>query len=68
MLMGTSKNALFPRQQRQLRTGRQPGQILMYCMYTAVFRALLPCSREKITIFRGTLFGYKTMINFDFES
>ncbi len=49
-LKGTSKNALFPRLRRQLRA-----RILMYHLYTAVLRAVLPCTHEKITIFRGTL-------------
>jgi len=46
--MGTSKNALFPRLRRQLRA-----RFLMYPMYTAVLRAVLPCTHKKITIFRG---------------
>jgi hypothetical protein len=29
--------------------------ILMYCIYTAVLCAVLPCPHEKITIFRGAL-------------
>ncbi len=49
-LKGTSKNALFPRWLRQLRA-----RILMYDVYTAVLRAVLPCPHEKITIFRGAL-------------
>ncbi len=46
--MGTSKNALFPRLRRQLRA-----PILRYHLYTAVVRAVLPCTHGKITIFRG---------------
>ena len=49
-LKGISKNALFPRLLRQLRA-----RILMYFMYTPVLRAVLPCTHEKITIFRSTL-------------
>jgi hypothetical protein len=30
-------------------------RILMYFMYTAVLRAMLPCTHKKITIFGGTL-------------
>ncbi len=46
--MGTSKNALFPRLLRQSRTRN-----LMYCIYTPVLRAVLSCTHEKITIFKG---------------
>lgn len=53
---GTSKNALFPRWLRQLRA-----RILMYALYTAVLRAVLPCPREKITIFRGVLNYYRAL-------
>ena len=35
---------------RQLRA-----RILMYVIYNAVLRAVLPCTHEKITIFRGAL-------------
>lgn len=45
--MCISKNALFPRLLRQLRA-----RILMYSVYTAVLCAVLPCTHEKITIFR----------------
>jgi len=45
--MGTFKNALFPRWQRQLRT-----RILMYYSYTAVLRAMLPYPHEKITFLK----------------
>jgi hypothetical protein len=51
-LKGTSKNCLFPRLRLQLRT-----RILMYVIYTAVLRAVLPCTHEKIRIFRGALKG-----------
>ena len=62
--MGISKNGLFPRLRRQLRAQSLSGlalfemlQALMYfsCMllYTAVFRAALPCTHEKILVFRG---------------
>ncbi|MFT7675232.1 MAG: hypothetical protein ACI845_003653, partial [Gammaproteobacteria bacterium] len=44
------KNALLPRLRRQLRA-----RILMYLMYTAVLRAVLPCTPRKITIFRDAL-------------
>ena len=78
MMKGTSKNCLFPRLRRQLRT-RMPkafaaltGQaLLMYVIYTAVLgsgfllrsnscilavvRAVLPCTHEKIRIFKGAL-------------
>ena len=50
LMKGTSKNALFPRLRCQLRA-----RILMYYMYTAVLRSVLPCTHEKITIFRGVL-------------
>ena len=46
----TSKNALFQRLFRRVRA-----QILMYGLYTPVFRAASPRFLEKITIFRGTL-------------
>ncbi len=46
--MGTSNNALFPRLRRQRRA-----RILRYHLYTAVLRAVLPCTHEKITLFRG---------------
>ncbi len=49
-LEGTSENALFPRLRRQRRA-----RILMYDLYTAVARAVLPCTHEKMTIFRGAL-------------
>ncbi len=49
-VMGTSKNALFPRLRRQLRA-----PILMYHLYTAVLRAVLPCIHETMTIFSGPL-------------
>ena len=55
-LKGTSKNALFPRWLRQLRA-----RILMYDVYTAVLRAVLPCPHEKITIFRGALNSYAAL-------
>lgn len=45
---GTTKNALFLRLLRQL-----CARILMYPIYTAVLRAVLPCTHRKITIFRG---------------
>ena len=41
-LKGTSKNALFPRLPRQLRVGMPTQSILMYDIYTAVLRAVLP--------------------------
>ncbi len=41
-----AKNALFPRLQRQRRA-----RILRYDLYTAVVRAVLPCTHEKIIIF-----------------
>ncbi len=47
-LEGTSKNALFPRLRRQLRA-----RILRYHLYTAVARAVLPCTHETMTIFSG---------------
>gem|GEM_PF-4753365 len=50
LIKGTSKNAPFPRLRRQLRA-----QILMYPVYTAVLRAVLPGTHEKSTIFRGAL-------------
>ena len=46
--LGTFNNALFPRWQRQLRT-----RILMYYSYTAVLRAMLPCSHGKITLLKA---------------
>ena len=46
--MGTSKNALFPRLPRQLRA-----RTLMYCLYSRILRAVLSCTQEKITIFKG---------------
>ncbi len=45
-LKGPSKNALLPRLRRQRRA-----PILRYHLYTAVARAVLPCTHEKITIF-----------------
>jgi hypothetical protein len=39
----------------QLRAGVPAQSILMYYPYTAVLRAVLPYTDEKITIFRGTL-------------
>jgi hypothetical protein len=67
-IKGTSKNALFPRLPPwphgpycwQLRAGSPARSILMYYPYTAVLRAVLPCTHEKITIFRGPLklFGF----------
>ncbi len=39
-------NALFPRLRRQRRA-----RILRYHLYTAVARAVLPCTHEKMTIF-----------------
>ena len=48
--MGSSKNALFPRLRRQRRA-----PILMYDLYTAVARTVLPCTHEKITICRDAL-------------
>ncbi len=50
MLKGTFKNALFLRLRRQLRA-----PILRYHLYTAVVRAVLPCTHETMTIFRGAL-------------
>ncbi|MFT5397127.1 MAG: hypothetical protein ACI85N_002345 [Gammaproteobacteria bacterium] len=47
--MGTSKNALFMRLQRQFRA-----RILMYDLYIPVLCAVLPCTHKKITVFRGT--------------
>ncbi|NKC15145.1 MAG: DUF2889 domain-containing protein [Gammaproteobacteria bacterium] len=41
-----AKNALFPRLRRQRRA-----RILRYHLYTAVVRAVLPCTHEKMTIF-----------------
>jgi len=58
--MGTSKNALFPRLRRQFRA-----QILMYELYTPVFRAVLPSTHEKITIFRSTLFKAHRLFNIE---
>ncbi len=46
----TSKHALFPRLRRQRRA-----RILRYDLCTAVARAVLPCTHETITIFRGAL-------------
>ncbi len=46
--MDTSINCPFPRLQRQFRA-----RILMYYMYTAVLRAVLPCTHAKILINRG---------------
>ena len=48
-LKDISKNALFPRLWRQLRT-----RTLMYTLYTQVLRAVLPYTHEKITIFKNT--------------
>ncbi len=45
-LPGTAKNALFPRLRRRLRA-----PILWYHLDTAVVRAVLPCTHEKMTIF-----------------
>ncbi len=45
---GTTKNALFPQLRRQRRA-----RIIRYDPYTAVVRAVLPCTHEKMTIFRG---------------
>ncbi len=47
---GTSKNVLFPRLRRQRRT-----PILRYDLYTAVVRAVLPCTHETMTIVGGAL-------------
>jgi len=49
-LKGASKNNLFPRLRYQLRA-----RILMYSTYTAVLRAALPCTDEKLRISRGAL-------------
>ncbi len=49
-LKGISTNALFPRLRRQRRA-----RILRYDLYTAVLRAVLPCTHETMTIFRGAL-------------
>jgi hypothetical protein len=49
-MKGTFINAFFPRLLRQLRA-----RILMYFIYTPVLRAVLSCTHEKNTIFRGTL-------------
>ncbi|NKC15832.1 MAG: hypothetical protein GKR94_27630 [Gammaproteobacteria bacterium] len=49
-LEGTSNNALFPQLRRQRRA-----PILRYHLYTAVVRAVLPCTHETMTIFRGAL-------------
>ncbi len=65
------KIVLFPRLLRQYRAGAPARSILMYFIHTAVLgsgillrstscihavvRAVLPYTREKITIFRGTL-------------
>ncbi len=45
-LKGTSKNALFPRLRR-----RRRAPILRYHLDTAVARAVLLCTHEKMTIF-----------------
>ncbi len=50
MSKGPSKNALFPRLRRQRRA-----RILRYHLYTAVVRAVLPCTHETMTIVRGAL-------------
>ena len=47
---GTSKNCLFSRRLRWRCT-----QVLMYILYTAVFRAVPPRQYEKILIFRDAL-------------
>ncbi len=49
-LKSTSNNALFPRLRRQRRA-----PILMYHLYTAVVRAVLPRTHETMTIVRGAL-------------
>ena len=49
-MKSTYKNALFPRLRRKPRA-----QILMYSLYTLVFRAVLSYTPKKITIFKGTL-------------
>ncbi len=47
---GTLINCLFPQLLRQPRA-----QILMYYIYSPVFRAALSCPSEKIRINKGTL-------------
>ncbi len=54
----TSNNALFPRLRRQRRA-----RILRYHLYTAVVRAVLPCTHETMTIFRGALYTVKYFIS-----
>ncbi|NKC12164.1 MAG: DUF4372 domain-containing protein [Gammaproteobacteria bacterium] len=49
-LWAPAKNALFPRWRRQL-----CARILRYHLYTAVARAVLPCTHETMTIFSGAL-------------
>jgi glucose/arabinose dehydrogenase len=56
-LLGTSKNGLFPLLRRQLRT-----RILMYSVYTAVLRAVLPCTHEKISISIGAQWFFAVLI------
>jgi len=49
-LKGISNNCLFAQLWRQLRA-----RILIYPLYTAVLRAVLPDTRRKILIFRRVL-------------
>jgi len=46
--MDTSINSLFPRLRCQLRA-----QILMYALYTAFLRAMLPCTYVQDVLYAG---------------
>ena len=69
-ILGTSKNALFLRWHRWRRIHRPKAlamlagpTVLMYGLYTAVFRAPPPHYHRKITIFRETHSARKAVNN-----
>ena len=65
-LLGAFKKGLFPRLQRQLRA--QTVRPHVFSIYTAVFRAGIPCTHEKILIFTSAPVMIASVVQLDMHS